>query len=327
MVKKGPVTLSYVFGNPGALMKRVAFLGPIVCILTVAFAWIGAANSVVSAGAMPMACRSGHVVLPGFSDLFSMKMILEFAAVGSYGFYNFAVIVTVPTLRNQMKNPKKTAPAAIIAYFIALVMFLPIMFLGYAGFGNEAPENLVDSMRDQRPSGWWALNRGWELGHLTVEGVCLDLIVTINLLMTEAIIVPCGVLAVEASFPGLFRRGPRWARQAMRLGVALFRLLVATSIESFVAMSALVSAMFCVCNNIIFPIVAFHYCKVKEVGHVRKTLHFLVLLYGVFIMVFGSFAAVGALSPFEQEPGVELRASATAECRAAYEGLNLTRPG
>eukprot|EP00913_Durusdinium_trenchii_P016207 g15231.t1 len=151
-----PVTLSYVFGNPGALMKRVAFLGPIVCILTVAFAWIGAANSVVSAGAMPMApaCRSGHVVLPGFSDLFSMKMILEFAAVGSYGFYNFAVI--------------------------ALVMFLPIMFLGYAGFGNEAPENLVDSMRDQRPSGWWALNRGWELGHLTVEGVCLDLIVSLS---------------------------------------------------------------------------------------------------------------------------------------------------
>ena len=34
-------------------------------------------------------------------------MVLEVAGVGSYGFYNFAVIVTVPTLRNQMKNPKK----------------------------------------------------------------------------------------------------------------------------------------------------------------------------------------------------------------------------
>lgn len=77
------------------------------------------------------------------------------------------------------------------------------------------------------------------------SGAFLGLIVTINLLMTEAIIVPCGVLAVEASFPQLFRRGPPWARKAMRLGLALFRLLAATSIESFVAMSALVSALFC----------------------------------------------------------------------------------
>ena len=46
-------------------------------------------------------------------------------------------------------------------------MFLPIMPLGYAGFGSEAPENLVDSMRSDRPEGWWALHRGWELGGLT----------------------------------------------------------------------------------------------------------------------------------------------------------------
>eukprot|EP00435_Cladocopium_sp_Y103_P022421 s1651_g5.t1 len=128
-----PVTLAYVFGNPGALMKRVAFVGPFVCVLTVAFAWIGAGSSITAKEAIPEPCRtdasaevgpggclknggskqeeigrSQHVVLPSFSDLFSMGMILELAVVGSYGFWNFAVIVTVPTLRNQMKNPKKT---------------------------------------------------------------------------------------------------------------------------------------------------------------------------------------------------------------------------
>ena len=30
-----PLTILYVFGNPGALLKRVAFLGPFVCVLTV----------------------------------------------------------------------------------------------------------------------------------------------------------------------------------------------------------------------------------------------------------------------------------------------------
>ena len=32
---------------------------------------------------------------------------------------------------------------------------------------REVPENLVDGMRDDRPSGWWALNRSWETGKLT----------------------------------------------------------------------------------------------------------------------------------------------------------------
>ncbi|CAJ1382652.1 unnamed protein product [Effrenium voratum] len=273
-----PIGLAYVFGNPGILMKRAAFLGPIVCILTIILAWMGVGMSVAASTAMPEVCRGSHKLLPAPSEFFSVAMVLELAKVGSYGFYNFAVIVTVPTLRNQMKNPKKTAPAAIFAYILALCLFLPIMFLGYLGFGNEVPENLVDGMRDDRPSGWWALNRSWETGKLTVAGACLDLIVTINLLMTEAIYIPCTVLAIEASFPGLFRRGPAWASKVMRGVVVALRLLVAVGIESFVAMSALVAALFCVCNNIIFPIVAFHYFKVKKVSRLRKICHALVLV-------------------------------------------------
>eukprot|EP00439_Symbiodinium_sp_Y106_P050867 s3255_g6.t1 len=110
-----PITLVYVFGNPGALMKRAAFLGPIVCILTVALAWLGAGDSIAVAGSIPAPCRSNHVFLPSLAELFSVNILLPLAQVGSYGFYNFAVIVTVPTLRHQMKDPKKTAPAAILA--------------------------------------------------------------------------------------------------------------------------------------------------------------------------------------------------------------------
>lgn len=277
------------------------------------------------AGSIPAPCRSNHVFLPSLAELFSVNILLPLAQVGSYGFYNFAVIVTVPTLRHQMKDPKKTAPAAILAYFVALAMFLPIMILGYAGFGNDVPENLVDGMREDRPTGWWAFDRAWELGNLTVAGAGLDLIVTINLLMTEAIWIPCTVLAVEASFPGVFRRGPRWAKKAMRISFAALRFIVATGIESFVAMSALVAALFCVCNNIIFPIVAFHYCKVKKVGPCRKVLHGLVLVYGLFIMVFGTIAAAQSLSPAaDGNPGEKLRPGLSAECLAEVNKMNLT---
>eukprot|EP00434_Breviolum_minutum_P012305 symbB.v1.2.010844.t1/scaffold702.1/size173641/2 len=119
-------------------------------------------------------------------------------------------------------------------------------------------------MRDQRPTGWWALNRGWETGRLTVSGACLALIVTVNMLMTEAILVPCAVLAVEASFPGVFRRGPRWAGKAG-----------------------------------------------MNVGPLRKTCHALVLLYGVFIMIFGTIGALQALSPKDEKPGTAVRSDLT----------------
>ena len=45
------------------------------------------------------------------------------------------------------------------------------MFFPCFPWKPKAPENLVDSMRDSRPMGWWALNRAWETGRLTVPGM------------------------------------------------------------------------------------------------------------------------------------------------------------
>ena len=42
-------------------------------------------------------------------------------------------------------------------------------------------------------------------------------------------------------------------------------------------------------------------------------------------MIFGTLAAAQALAPGDQEAGQELRKDISAECRAAYEALNLTR--
>lgn len=312
-------------------MKKTAFLGPLVCLLTVIFAWAGGGSSISSSGDkdplydMPESCRNDRVVLPGATQFFSAHMMLELAQVGSYGFYSFAVIVTVPTLRNQMKVPKKTAPAAIVAYCMAILMFLPIMFLGYAGFGDQVPENLIDGMRHNRPAGWWALNRPWEIGDITPAGTTLDFVVTLNLLLTEAIYIPCTVLAIEASFPSVFRQGPPWAGKAMRVAFIFVRLLVATCVESFVAMSALVSSMFCVCNNILIPVAAFHWTKAKEVSRPRKFMHGIMFGYGIFIMLLGTYSAIAALGPHDVvKPGSTLREGISAECEAAYRLLNLS---
>merc|ERR1712146_334226 len=90
--------------------------------------------------------------------------------------------------------------------------------------------------------------------------------------------------------------------------------------ESFVAMSALVSSLFCVCNNILFPVLAFHHTGVKEVGLPRKIAHAAIVLYGCVIMVLGTVSAIQALTPHvQQEPGTSMREGITEGCRSDYQ--------
>merc|ERR1712060_454590 len=126
-------------------------------------------------------------------------------------------------------------------------------------------------------------------------------------------------MGIEASFPQLFRRGPPWAPIVMRIAFILFRLLVATYVESFVALSALVASVFCVCNNIRIPVLAFHWTGVKQVSLLRKVAHVFIVLYGCVIMVLGTVSSIEALSPQKlNEPGTSIREGISAECMAAF---------
>merc|ERR1712217_789698 len=140
--------------------------------------------------------------------------------------------------------------------------------------------------------------------------------------------IPCAVLAIEASFPQFFRRGPAWAPIVMRIAFVLFRLMVATCVESFVALSALVSSVFCVCNNILIPVIAFHWTGVKQVGLIRKIMHVLIILYGCVIMVLGTASAIAALSPRAlTEPGTAIREGISVECMTAFHKINGSTSG
>jgi len=315
-----PVTVIYVFGSPGALLKKTAFLGPVICLFTVVLAWYGGIAAVADTVDIPESCRAGRMTLPSPSELLSFSMLQHITSIASYGFYCFAVIVTIPSLRKQMKDVEKTAPAAIFSYALSMMLFLPIMIFGYAGFGDLVPENLIDGMRHDRPHGWWALNRPFETGTISAAGSALDLVVTLNILLTEAIYIPCAILAIEASFPRVFRHGPRWTGVAMRIAFVVFRFVVATGVESFVVLSQLVASLFCVCNNIVIPVLAFYRIEVQPVGRLRWSVHVVIVVYGLIIMVLGTGSAIVALSPHEVlQPGAQLREGISAQCAAAFQ--------
>lgn len=326
-------SILYCFVDAGSLLKRAAAFGPLVCVLCVVLALVGTGSAILDSRDFPESCRGGSTtsfwsLWPELAegDVHSglWNALLEIVGVASYAFYCFAVVITVPSMKHQMQKPSELVPAALAAYAACTAVFLVIMVTGYLGFGNLMPDNLIDGMRRDRPLGWWATTRPWETGSGTFAGQSFAWMIIVNLLLTDAIYVPCTVISLENAAPEFFRRG-HLRRVSLRVLVILTRLLVATYVNSFIALTNLTSALFCVLTNILFPIIAFHRMKVRKVGAARRTAHALMFLFGCVVMVFGSYGAVSAIvSPTDstsQLPGLFPRSHITDACREAYLSL------
>lgn len=172
----------------------------------------------------------------------------------------------------------------------------------------------------------------WESGRGTAVGSAFSALVTTMMLLIDCTYVPCAVIAVEGTSPELFRSS-RVARAGARLFVVLARLLVATQVRSFVALSSLSSALFCMSNNVLMPLAAFYRTGTQKVSLTRRLAHALTFLLGCCVVGFGTWSALGdilwpptsQLEPVGVYPRPEIAPACQAEYRAAtaaaYVGL------
>jgi len=127
-------TFFYAFVDMGSLLKKSAALGPFVCGLCVLLAWIGTASAAAELQSIPSSCLESESD-PNWTLLSEGKQpvpaLLDLASVACYSFYVFAVVVTVPSLKDQMAEPKKLTHAATSAYSLSTVLYFSIMVIGY----------------------------------------------------------------------------------------------------------------------------------------------------------------------------------------------------
>lgn len=302
-----PTTLFYLFVDATTILQRLALVGPVVAALCVLFAWIGTVQAIPNLADFPESCMNSksqsywnvgpNLDNDGSGGIGWFEFANGVSGIASYGFYCFAVVVTVPTLRSQMSDPTQTVKSSIAAYVICCILFITIMLLGYYVFGNLGPDSIINAMNTDRPSGWWATTSPWETGHGTTMGKIFSWMVTINLLMTDGIYVPVTAVAIEGWAPATFAhpRHGKIAKVAMRVLVASFRHLVAAVVTKFLLIIGITSSLFCICNNILLPIFAFHYARVRVVSPFRKAVHAMMFLFGIYCSVFGSIGPITVL--------------------------------
>lgn len=318
-----PVTVFYAFVEPGDLLKKSAAFGPAICVICILLAWYAAGTAVLERQEWPEPCMQDYwsYTPPVAGSMW--EVLLSVASISSYGLYCFAVTVTVPALRGQMAEPQKMVIASLKAYIICVVCFLIIMAVGYYGVGNFGTDSIIDGMRKDRPVGWWATTRPFETGTGSFVGRFFAWSITINLLMTDAIYVPCTILAIEGWAPAFFNDPTRnrWPKIFVRLFVCVFRTFVANSVSQFLALTGLTSSLFCICNNVLIPVLAFYKVGARRVSLPRKFMHGIIFLFGCFVVICGTLSAFkDMLYPADKlhEAVGQLRHDLPAQCLAAY---------
>merc|ERR1712110_46255 len=109
----GISTAIYCFADLGKVLNVSAKIGPFVCIGCVVLANVAGLRAIATLGDFPEECRVGisanetywNVWPPLREDVSPSAQIVEIVAdVAAYGFYCFAVVVTVPSLKGQMQH-------------------------------------------------------------------------------------------------------------------------------------------------------------------------------------------------------------------------------
>lgn len=314
--------LCYCCMDTARILRVAGVIAPFVCITCFSCAVAGSSFAIGESGTIPRDCKDSPTPYtswgPDASSSF-FDIVLDVAGVSSYCCFCFAVCSLTPSLRSQMEHPDSIMPVVRGSFMGSTFLFLVIMVTGYAGFGNLGPDNIILGMRMSRPRGWWAMEQPWEKGGSeSIIGQVYAWTTIVNLLLSDAVYVPCSIISLEALAPHVFQNR-RVAQVILRLLLTGFRLSVANLTASFYDLTILTSACFIVTNNILVPVVGFRMKEPHRISPLRKVVHIFIAVFGLYVMVFGSIGAIANMaSGAAPQAGTALRLHISPQCEKEY---------
>ena len=190
--------------------------------------------------------------------------------------FGFAVLVALPSVRSQMARPQDMPKVSRVAVSTVVVCYEVVMMLAYASFGQDVTENVLKGMAETLPM------------VATIPAIALLL----NLAVTIPIIEFCFFSALETKLPEPLKIPLSHANIAFRVATLVGAALLGWVFPYMIALVGVVSSVFCICNNIFYPLLFFYQLKLKglrvaEMPRWRSVLHVLIAVFGVYTLIFG----------------------------------------
>lgn len=197
--------------------------------------------------------------------------------------FGFAVLGTVPNMRSALKEPADMPGVLRKGFMIAVSIYMLVLVLGYLAFGQKVRPNIIISISFFFP----------KPGSIPLVGLILNILFSMPIFL----IVIIGVF--EASGTDRVRTPLTPPNIAVRMGLVLTCTVLGWKLPYIVEFIGIMSSIFCVCNNIFFPLLFFWSIVRKEgkggtnwPGTQRILFHVLVGCAGVLTLLFGLYGSL-----------------------------------
>jgi len=219
----------------------------------------------------------GYSMMPTDGTLTGMTGITLSAFI-----FSFAILATVPSVRSQMKKPEEMALALRDSILFTVVLYEIIMIWGYAAYGQKLKENLIETISAIFPL----------FGMLPCLGALA------NVAMTAPLFFYCFFSAIEATGNDALRTQGTPLNMAARVTLVILLTFVGWAIPELLAIIGVFSSVFCVCNNLWFPLIFFH--KLRRQAQRPAPVLGIVLdvaigILGVLVFIYGLKGSVETL--------------------------------
>eukprot|EP00438_Fugacium_kawagutii_P024524 Skav231375 [mRNA] locus=scaffold1586:781207:794861:- [translate_table: standard] len=221
------------------------------------YAWVGLVGMGVQLVGLVGGCLLGsfsgkkqsHSMMPPEGSVPGMSLgSWRWAGITLSAFiFCFAILATVPSVRSQMREPSEMPLALRDAIGFTLILYEVIMVWGYFAYGEDVNENFTEDISESYP----------------IFGILPSCGLFANVAITAPLFFYCFFSVLEATGNDQVRTPGSVPNTVARITLVLVLTFSGAVISGLLPLIGVFSSVFCVCNNIFFPILFYNRLRYK----------------------------------------------------------------
>jgi len=227
---------------------------------------------------------------PDTYNLISSKVENLGASTASFVFA-YGSVAALPSIRGQMQKPEDLPNAFIAGMVIVCLVYMSVMFIGYFSLGNGVADDMIDDIT-KHCTGFQCIMGSGAAGSIVV-----------NLFISSPTFMYVVISTFEASGSSPIHTPLTLPNAAVRVTLIGTLTVISVVVPYVKQIIGLISAVFGVCNIIVFPMLCAYTLKrttgrMTEIGREARCValtpffHVVVSVIGFITLVFGAYGGV-----------------------------------